>query len=370
MKMNLLAVVAIPLFFSGSFAVAEGVHAKALAGKSFAGTAYYPNGDQFNLGMSFTTDSGGHITMEGGYYSCADDFVVSKQTTWTQELKYTLSSGSAECSASGTIKISDQGAAIQAEMKLNFNNDTWAPANAMLHGASAVAPAAPVSDGATKTFEIALMDERARNQFIVESAVAYGADRQYMGESAMMQEQTGLNEFDYHRYLVELDGWILNGPTLWAPGSTVFAHVKAKGSLQEYDFGESAYYVCVPSKFAATDFNFERIAANLLISFPSGISSGNSSQPEGVNCTPSDEIYAIGKSIGVLKFALVRLPLDAETAEKVANSAARGIVDLNLSCIVGPGSVGSDVGWRRTNGADCTVVSGTATAGGQIIPLN
>ena len=373
MKNKLLSALVIPALFCGSVAFADKVvHDQTLNGKSFAGVASYPNGDQFNVGLSFTSNFGGKMIIDGGYYSCDNNFAVVARANWTQDIKYTLVSGSAECSGSGSIKIGDDndGRSLRAVITLHFNGDTVAYASAKLApGTLVVTPPATASSGETTIFEIVKMDEKARNQFIVESAVAYGAERQYMGQSAMLQDQTGLNEFEYHRYLVELDGWILKGPTLWAPGSTVTARANIKGSLQQYDFDQSVYVVCVPSKFAATDFNPTKIAANLLIVYPPSFSSGSSSEPEGVNCEPADQVKADGKSVGVLKFALIKLPMDADTAERIANSGTGAAVDIDFSCIVGPGSAGSNVGWRRTNGADCTVVTGTVTAGGQVVQL-
>ena len=222
-------------------------------------------------------------------------------------------------------------------------------------------------------FDLNAMSDVMRTQLIVELAAANGADKEYMAEQIPGPSAMQMDEFQYKRFYDAEVKTINDAPTLWNAGETVKLSYHAVALLERYDFDSGTYAVCVPAMFVPkvgwVDNGRSVIPPNILLTFSPINSSATETAPAGQRCHADQTFWdQVGEGIG--DFNTVNLKMSADDAETLHNSAVSssfggGFIEFSVSCIVGPGEAGSQFGWRRTNGADCSVEAGFVKSGGK-----
>jgi len=217
------------------------------------------------------------------------------------------------------------------------------------------------------------MGDRDQTRLIVELAASNGADREYMIGEIPSQRSVNMDEFQYKRFFDSEAKTINDAPTLWEQGETVRLSYTSVARLERYDFDAGTYSICVPTMFVPpvgwVEVTRSIIPPNVLTTFSPTNSSASETAPVGQRCYADNTFWGyVGADIG--DFHSINVKMSADEAERLLQQSrnsqlADEFVEYSVKCLVGPGVAGAERGWRRTNGADCAVESGSIGLGNQ-----
>jgi hypothetical protein len=224
-------------------------------------------------------------------------------------------------------------------------------------------------DGA-KHFHLDQMSDAEIDAFITEAVTDFDSG-QYALQDHIQLQQNGMSDFEFNRAVGDIRDRIVNAPSLWAKGDTVKVNFKTVGELMKYRFDQNVYVMCILGKVSATGFE-DLYTPNLLFVFPPRYTSSEPGQYDGVGCTPSQAVAARAmpnapNAYG--RFYVVSFPMTADQGERLEKASSGGMVDVSLECDPHFGNVGSENGWRRTAGVDCSVTGGGVSAGSERVDI-